>query len=39
MNKVANYRAGRVALHLLCALRGSDFKAHMAGVLRELRPA
>jgi hypothetical protein len=32
---MANYRLGRVALHLICILRGSDFRMHMAGVRRE----
>jgi hypothetical protein len=32
---MANYRLGRVALHLICILRGSDFRMHMAGVMRE----
>ena len=32
---MANYRLGRVALHLICILRGSDFQMHMAGVMRE----
>jgi hypothetical protein len=34
---MANYRTGRVILHLVCILRGSDFGMHMAGVMRELR--
>lgn len=34
---MANYRIGRMALHLMCILRGSDFRMHMAGVLRELQ--
>jgi hypothetical protein len=32
---MANYRLGRVALHLACILRGSDLRMHMAGVMRE----
>ena len=32
---MANYRLGRVALHLICILRGSDGRMHMAGVMRE----
>jgi hypothetical protein len=32
---MANYRFGRVALHLICILRGSDFRMHVAGVKRE----
>jgi hypothetical protein len=32
---MANYRLGRVALHLICVLRGSDLRMHMAGVMRE----
>lgn len=31
-----NYRIGRVALHLMCILRGSEFRMHLAGVVREL---
>jgi len=34
---MANYRIGRVALHLMCILCGSDFRMHMAGVVRELQ--
>lgn len=34
---MANYRIGRVALHLLCILRGSDLRMHMSGVMRELQ--
>jgi len=34
---MTNYRIGRVALHLMCILRGSDFGMHMAVVLRELQ--
>lgn len=34
---MANYRIGRMALHLICILRGSDFRMHMEGVLRELQ--
>jgi len=33
---MANYRIGRMALHLICILRGSNFRMHMAGMLREL---
>lgn len=32
---MAKYRLGRVALHLICILRGSDFQVHPAGALRE----
>ena len=32
---MANYPARRVALHLICILRGSDLRMHMAGVMRE----
>ena len=32
---MANYRLGRVALHLICILRGSDLRMHMSGVMRE----
>jgi hypothetical protein len=34
---MANYRIGRMALHLMCIVRGSDFRMHMAGVMRELQ--
>jgi len=34
---MANYRIGRMALHLMCILRGSNFQMHMAGVMRELQ--
>jgi hypothetical protein len=34
---MANYRLGRVTLHLICILRGSDLRMHLAGVMRELR--
>lgn len=34
---MANYRIGRVFLHLACILRGSDLRMHMAGVARELQ--
>ena len=34
---MATTRLGRMALHLICILRGSDFRMHIAGVLRELR--
>ena len=34
---MANFRIGRVALHLMCIFRGSDFRMHMAGVMRELQ--
>ena len=34
---MANYRIGRMALHLICILRGSDFRMHFAGVVRELQ--
>ena len=34
---MANYRFGRVTLHLVCILRGSDFRMHLAGVMRELQ--
>ena len=34
---MANYRIGRVALHLMCIVCGSDFRMHMAGVVRELQ--
>jgi hypothetical protein len=33
---MANNRFGRVALHLICILRGSNFRMHAAGVAREL---
>jgi len=36
-NDMTNSWIGRVALHLMCILRGSDFRMHMAGVLRELQ--
>jgi len=38
METMANYRIGRVALHLMCILRGGDHRMHLAGVMRELRP-
>lgn len=34
---MANYRIGRVFLHLACILRGSDFRMHIAGMARELQ--
>lgn len=34
---MANYRIGRVFLHLACILRGSDFRMHFAGVTREFQ--
>jgi hypothetical protein len=34
---MANYRIGRMALHFLCILRGSDLRMHLAGVVRELQ--
>jgi hypothetical protein len=36
---MANCRMGRVFLHLACILRGSDFRMHLAGIVRELQPA
>jgi hypothetical protein len=36
---MANFRLGRIALHLLCIARGSDFRMHLAGVWREFLPA
>lgn len=36
MATMANYRIGRVALHLMCVLRGGDRRMHLAGVMREL---
>ncbi len=36
MATMANYRIGRVALHLMCILRGADHRMHLAGVMREL---
>ena len=38
METMANYRIGRVALHLMCILRGGDRRMHLAGVMRELLP-
>lgn len=35
MGALAKYRLGRVALHLLCIVRGSDWRRHPAGVMRE----
>lgn len=35
MSTFAKYRFGRVALHLLCILRGGDRRTHLAGVARE----
>ena len=35
MATMANYRIGRVALHLMCILRGGDCRMHLAGVMRE----
>ena len=32
---MAKYRLGRVALHLICIVRGSDCRMHLAGVMRE----
>ena len=34
---MVNYRLGRVALHLICIVRGSDFRIHAAGALREFK--
>jgi hypothetical protein len=34
---MANHRLGRVTLHLICILRGSNVKMHLAGVTREFR--
>ncbi|WP_265331337.1 hypothetical protein [Ramlibacter tataouinensis] len=34
---MANYRIGRMALHLMCILRGSDFRMHIEGMARELQ--
>jgi len=39
MAKMANTRLGRIALHLACIVRGSDYRMHLAGVLREFLPA
>jgi hypothetical protein len=36
MATMAKYRIGRVALHLMCILRGADHRMHLAGVMREL---
>ncbi len=36
MNTIANFRFGRIALHLLCILRGGEPGTHLAGVAREL---
>ncbi|HEU0199633.1 MAG TPA: hypothetical protein VFR86_04285 [Burkholderiaceae bacterium] len=38
MATMAKYRLGRVALHLLCIVRGSDCRMHLAGVMREFLP-
>jgi hypothetical protein len=38
MAMLAKYRCGRVALHVMCMLRGGNCRMHMAGVMRELRP-
>jgi hypothetical protein len=35
MSTIAKYRLGRIALHLLCIMRGSDRRMHLAGVARE----
>jgi hypothetical protein len=35
MTTLAKFRLGRVALHVLCMLRGSDARMHLAGVARE----
>jgi hypothetical protein len=37
MTTIAKYRLGRIALHLICVLRGSDARMHLAGVAREFR--
>jgi hypothetical protein len=37
MSTIANYRMGRIALHLLCILRGGDTQMHWAGMARELQ--
>ena len=37
MATMANFRVGRVALHLMCILRGGDSRMHLAGVMREIR--
>jgi hypothetical protein len=38
MATIANTRLGRIALHLACIVRGSDYRMHLAGVLRECLP-
>jgi hypothetical protein len=35
---MAQYRFGRIVLHLLCIMRGSDYRLHLAGVVREFLP-
>lgn len=35
MNIIANLKIGRIALHLLCILRGGEPGTHLAGVARE----
>jgi hypothetical protein len=35
---MAKYRLGRVALHLMCIVRGSDWRMHLAGAVREFLP-
>jgi hypothetical protein len=36
MATMAKYRIGRVALHLMCIMRGGEPRIHLAGVMREL---
>ena len=35
MNHLANYRLGRVALHLLAMCRDCEIRWHVRGILRE----
>jgi hypothetical protein len=35
MTTIAKYKLGRVTLHVLCMLRGSDYRMHLAGMARE----
>lgn len=39
MNHLANFSAGRIALHLLAMAGDRSFRFHAAGICREITPA